>query len=585
MKKERLASFKKESARQAAAAGRWCRSHRDLRQGSGRRLDQGSRRPGEYRLQPGVLLRAGQRRSASAARRRGRAAEDRRGRVRRLRALRRDHRRQAPRSAAVRPPLHHLPASGRGRGALRRQLTRRRVRGLSRSPLMNASLSALLTLGRQVAERLRGRPPVRAAATTIPRRGTRCAGRTRPGAAAGSRRPAPSIATSCSAGPTTPTRSARCAISPSRIATGTTPSGCSSVCWRSRRRPTGRPSPRGSRWATTSSGAWSSRGARPSAAAGHFKAAHPRRSRLRAGRAWRWATPMKRPASTAMPSGRGSGRPRPSPRCRCWRAWSASYRQDARPSRMIALYRNAAAARSRRPGAGGRARARLLRARDAGRGHRAVREARDAGARHAGGPRVPGRGVRAQRRGARRRSTSTAGRCGSATPSTGRIAATSCSATAPTWQDRCPQCQRWNTLRPSPGSLSRALHAWAVAALDLVFPALCPLCASTLAERRRDPLCGACWEAIARLAPPGCDRCGLPWPTFDPAPPGIVPPGERQCGACRADPPGVGLGASRRRVREAWSATRSTRSSSGASGRSPVRWPRSSASSGRRVAA
>jgi lipopolysaccharide biosynthesis regulator YciM len=25
----------------------------------------------------------------------------------------------------------------------------------------------------------------------------------------------------------------------------------------------------------------------------------------------------------------------------------------------------------------------------------------------------------------------------------------SCGATAPTWQDRCPQCQRWNTLRPS----------------------------------------------------------------------------------------------------------------------------------------
>jgi lipopolysaccharide biosynthesis regulator YciM len=25
-----------------------------------------------------------------------------------------------------------------------------------------------------------------------------------------------------------------------------------------------------------------------------------------------------------------------------------------------------------------------------------------------------------------------------------------CSATAPTWQDRCPHCHRWNTLRPSP---------------------------------------------------------------------------------------------------------------------------------------
>ena len=26
----------------------------------------------------------------------------------------------------------------------------------------------------------------------------------------------------------------------------------------------------------------------------------------------------------------------------------------------------------------------------------------------------------------------------------------SCATVTPTWQDRCPQCQRWNTLRPSP---------------------------------------------------------------------------------------------------------------------------------------
>ena len=26
-----------------------------------------------------------------------------------------------------------------------------------------------------------------------------------------------------------------------------------------------------------------------------------------------------------------------------------------------------------------------------------------------------------------------------------------CEAVAPTWQDRCPQCRRWNTLRPAPG--------------------------------------------------------------------------------------------------------------------------------------
>jgi ComF family protein len=50
--------------------------------------------------------------------------------------------------------------------------------------------------------------------------------------------------------------------------------------------------------------------------------------------------------------------------------------------------------------------------------------------------------------------------------------------------------------------------AWAVAALDLVFPARCPVCAATLGAGRRDPLCGACWDAIPRIAPPLCVRCG-----------------------------------------------------------------------------
>ena len=41
-----------------------------------------------------------------------------------------------------------------------------------------------------------------------------------------------------------------------------------------------------------------------------------------------------------------------------------------------------------------------------------------------------------------------------------------------------------------------------VAALDLVFPALCPVCAGALGAGRCDPLCGACWDAVERLAPP-----------------------------------------------------------------------------------
>jgi ComF family protein len=90
---------------------------------------------------------------------------------------------------------------------------------------------------------------------------------------------------------------------------------------------------------------------------------------------------------------------------------------------------------------------------------------------------------------------------------------------------------------PVAGSLSRSLRAWATAALDLVFPALCPVCAATLAERRRDPLCGACWDRIARIRPPCCDRCGLPWPTSIPRATS-VPLAPMVCGACRIEPPG-----------------------------------------------
>ena len=54
--------------------------------------------------------------------------------------------------------------------------------------------------------------------------------------------------------------------------------------------------------------------------------------------------------------------------------------------------------------------------------------------------------------------------------------------------------------------------ALATAVLDLVFPALCPVCETRLGVGRRDPLCGGCWDAIARIAPPYCDACGMPGP-------------------------------------------------------------------------
>jgi len=62
---------------------------------------------------------------------------------------------------------------------------------------------------------------------------------------------------------------------------------------------------------------------------------------------------------------------------------------------------------------------------------------------------------------------------------------------------------------------------WVTAALDLVFPPLCPVCHGRLGAGRRDPLCRACWEGFERIVPPWCRCCGVPL--------GI----EGLCGGCR----------------------------------------------------
>ncbi len=86
---------------------------------------------------------------------------------------------------------------------------------------------------------------------------------------------------------------------------------------------------------------------------------------------------------------------------------------------------------------------------------------------------------------------------------------------------------------PVADPLTHPMHPWAVAALDLVFPAFCPVCAASLGDGRRDPLCGACWGAIPRIAPPWCERCGLPLGGLSPGSPAVP----ATCGPCRADPP------------------------------------------------
>jgi ComF family protein len=65
----------------------------------------------------------------------------------------------------------------------------------------------------------------------------------------------------------------------------------------------------------------------------------------------------------------------------------------------------------------------------------------------------------------------------------------------------------------APTPARRAGPGWVVAALDLLFPALCPVCGDVLGAGRRDPLCGRCWDAIPRITPvSGAGHAGAPPP-------------------------------------------------------------------------
>ena len=96
-----------------------------------------------------------------------------------------------------------------------------------------------------------------------------------------------------------------------------------------------------------------------------------------------------------------------------------------------------------------------------------------------------------------------------------------------------PSLEHPPALAPPPPAVS-AWRQWLTAALDLVFPPFCPVCAERLGPGRRDPLCGACWSALERLTPPCCRLCGLPFGVF----PGgaddeTSDAGGRLCGPCR----------------------------------------------------
>ena len=76
--------------------------------------------------------------------------------------------------------------------------------------------------------------------------------------------------------------------------------------------------------------------------------------------------------------------------------------------------------------------------------------------------------------------------------------------------------------------MALALGRWLDPVLDLVFPAVCPVCLDRSDEPAQRPFCGPCWRALPIGLGPGCPVCGEPFPGLG----GALP-----CDACRRTPP------------------------------------------------
>jgi len=76
--------------------------------------------------------------------------------------------------------------------------------------------------------------------------------------------------------------------------------------------------------------------------------------------------------------------------------------------------------------------------------------------------------------------------------------------------------------------MALAVVRWLDPVLDLVFPAVCPVCTTRSDDPSHRPFCGPCWAALPVGVGPGCAVCGEPFPGLA----GALP-----CDACRRAPP------------------------------------------------
>ena len=97
------------------------------------------------------------------------------------------------------------------------------------------------------------------------------------------------------------------------------------------------------------------------------------------------------------------------------------------------------------------------------------------------------------------------------------------------------------TIRP-PSAGATARLAWTAhwgldSLLAVLLAPACPLCHTLLDRPTRGLVCPACWDAVPRLTPPVCDRCGDPLPSWR-----VISQQCVRCPRCRRSPSALDRG-------------------------------------------
>ena len=95
----------------------------------------------------------------------------------------------------------------------------------------------------------------------------------------------------------------------------------------------------------------------------------------------------------------------------------------------------------------------------------------------------------------------------------------------------------WQHATDTAASLVESSRSALDSLLAVLLAPACPLCQALLDRPTRGLVCSACWDALPRLTPPVCDRCGDPLPSWR-----VISQHCVRCPRCRRNPSALDRG-------------------------------------------